>query len=761
VRQIYEVPDFIYREANILTKATKNPVASIVGSVNGVTRSAFTSASIPFVVSNMANDSLTAFLNRGITPLETVTRLIASLRGLENDKVMQAFRLSGGLQARFYGQTGEEIAKAAELAGVSRQTKGGLSFVKKVISSTLRPIEWAGELGEQSPRMALFARQMDRTLPGWRKMDVEKVSQTPEAKKAAADAVELTINFARGGYLIKHANPFILFLNAAFEGTKLPYRALRDNPAARWRLAAVLAGTVALVAYNLTYDEYMDIPDYQRWGSLIVMLPPTEKNPDGTNKPNYVVVIPKTREWGMFLGSATYAMEKMYAENPSDLGQFASELFTNVSPVNDLPIMPILQEPIEQMANYDTYTGRKIVSESMENLPAEEQTYPGIPRTVEEISKKTGTSPARVHHALNGVFGGAYKAAVSVSDYVIGLFSPEETSPEILKMTEEYQALPTTGEYREDYLNSLTASSKRKLLNYINREKIDVPVVDPIISRFYPEYSGRLEDIQYQLDRKTEILPTYYRETLTNEQKKNLDVELWEDRKLQGNKQLEKFRLDNLSEDNQYIKDNYLEDNPEADVARLIWDNTTTIHSVEAAQLLKDKANEYGIPIETIPAFKKYDDGRERFPLDEKLWDSYIEYNNIPGTSYLNMSQEQVDAGLLPDEYREMWATYQNLKTDTAKEMFRNRNRDAAYTGRRDDYRRANPELDKWLITNRELKPLSKKSVVSSSRSISQGTTLSSTPSMGGISRSRKASYPKFKKPRLSMSINAPRVRGV
>lgn len=713
VRQIYEVPDFIWRESNVLTKTTKNPVASIVGSINGITRSAFTSASIPFVVSNIANDSLTAFMNRGITPAQTINRLLLSLRGLEKDKVMQAFRLSGGLQARFYGQTGEEMAKAAKLAGRGKETTGGTSFIKRVLKDATKPIEWAGELGEQSPRMAFYAREMDKTLKGWRKMNVEDVVKTPESKKAAAGAVELTINFARGGHLIKQANPYILFLNAAFEGTKLPYRALRDNPAARWRLAVAVVGMIGLTAYNLTRKEYMDIPDYQRWGSVVVMLPPKEQNADGTWKPNYVVVIPKTREWSMFLGSAAYIMEKMYAENPADVGEFASELFTNVSPINDLPLMPIIQEPLEQISNYDIYTGRKIVSESLQNLPAEEQTYPSIPTTVEELSKVTGMSPARVHHALNGLFGGAYKAAASVIDFALGLFVADETNPEILKMAEEYNSLPLEGDVtREDYLKSLTASDKRKLLNYINRGFPDVPIVDPIIDRFYPERGGRLEDLQYQLDKRTEDLPSYYRDTLTDEQKVNLDVELWEDRKLEGAKLLERYKIDNLGEDSNSAKSKYLADNPEIDVARLMWDNTTTIHSVEAAKLLKQKAEEYGIPLESIPAFKKYDDGRERFPINEKLWQPVIEYDSLPSKSIFSYEDEEsvkgfINAGIIDSSMLEVWRRYRAFTNNTnAKSSYKRKYKILAKSTWREDYRRANKDLEAWLVKNRELKAL-------------------------------------------------------
>ena len=142
-------------------------------------------------------------------------------------------------------------------------------------------------------------------------MTSEAIAETPQARKAAVEALELTINFARGGYLVKAANPMVMFLNASMEGTKLPFRALRDNPAARLRLGGLMAGMVGLTAYNLSYPEYQDIPNSIRWGSVVVMLPSKEKDAAGNPKPNYLTVIPRTREWGLFLSPITYAMEKM------------------------------------------------------------------------------------------------------------------------------------------------------------------------------------------------------------------------------------------------------------------------------------------------------------------------------------------------------------------------------------------------------------------------------------------------------------------
>jgi len=421
--------------------------------------------------------------------------------------------------------------------------------------------------------------------------------------------------------------------------------------------------------------------------------------------------------------------------------------------------MPILQEPVEQIANYDFFTGRAVVSPSLENLPPEEQTYPGLPVTTEKIAQAAGLSPVRVNHALNGIFGGAYKTVASISDYVLNLFGANETDPSIIKLANEMQSLPTTSADKkvvtqEDFLKRLTASDRTAVKNYINRREQGFPVVGSIIQRFYPQRSGQLESRQYDLDQRVSDIPTYYRDTMTNGQKKGADITQWNNWKKQGAKLQEQYKLQTLGKSSAEA-DVYLSQNPNVDVAKLIWDGTTkTIHSVEAARLLKQTTTEYGIPLDVIPAFAKNDKGQESFPLDENLWEPYIGYYDLPGTSYLNMTQAQVDAGMLPDKYLADWNKYQAFKTDTARSAFKRTHKEISKSTWRDDFRRANLEFDKWLQDNKDMKPLPKKSGGTS-------TVAPSAPSAfsGGVSVPRQGtpSIPSFPKPRMSLGIGAPK----
>lgn len=477
-RQIYKVPDWIYREAVILSQTVRNPVSSLVGALNGISRAAFTTFSPPFVISNMLNDALTAFITRGIMPHQSGMRLLASLRGLEKDSIMQSFRLAGGYQMRFYGKGAGTLAKEV--------TASGGKLWKKII----KLIPEAGEAGEQAPRMALFKRQLSKYLPNWKNMTPEAIARTPQARKAAADAVELTINFGRGGYLIKAANPFIIFLNASMEGAKLPFRALRANPAARLRLAGVGVGMMGLNSYNLSYPEYFDIPNSVRWGSAIVMLPSKEKDSRGNPKPNYLCVIPRTREWGLFLAPITYAMEKMFTDNPTDFGTFAKTIAPQLSPIAEVPMPAVLAELTAQQANWDFYWSEPIVPNELQTSPSEEQVTPWTSRTLAEIGGRVGISPVRLQHASSSILGGAGKAVTSVTDYLLDLIVPIKDEQKIADALKEYRQADTANRIR--ILSKLTPDEQEALFKAMQRPEKGIPIISPVIKRIMPERGGQL-----------------------------------------------------------------------------------------------------------------------------------------------------------------------------------------------------------------------------------------------------------------------------
>ena len=122
------------------------------------------------------------------------------------------------------------------------------------------------------------------------------------------------------------------------EGLKKPFRAIKENPGKTTIvLASYMAAQTRLTTYNLSYPEYMNIPKEDRWGSIIVMLPSKEKDVTGRWKPNYYNLFPATREWSIFLGLTTFAMEKAFTDSPETVETFFRSTAGNVTPFFDIP----------------------------------------------------------------------------------------------------------------------------------------------------------------------------------------------------------------------------------------------------------------------------------------------------------------------------------------------------------------------------------------------------------------------------------------
>ena len=210
-------------------------------------------------------------------------------------------------------------------------------------------------------------------------------------------------------------------------------------------------------------------------------------------------------------------------------------------------------------------------------------------------------------------------------------------------------------------------------------------------------------------------------------------------------------------------QEQYIEDNNDYLVNRLFWSDSglVTIPDLKTAFALENQAHRYNVPLDMIPAFQLNDSGNERIPSNRNLWDDYFSYYDLPGTSYLNMTQSQVDDGRLPDKYRQEWNTYQRLTTDFAKDRYRNAHREAAYTKWREDFRRTNAEFDQWLVDQEYNKPLPKKAITRP-RTPSRPAPTGPFGGAGGVSRPRQPTptFPTFPKPKTGISIGAPRVPG-
>ena len=367
-------------------------IDAALGAANGFFRSMYTTYNPLFFVRNGLIDMFTVFLKAGVLPPVTAQRVMKSLWNAarnNEDRMMELMQLSGGYSDRFYDVDANlrKITEQIRTAGtrqdattinpkdvtgktLNKYLKNAVNPNTSITGKLKRIIPATGSAIEQSPRLAVtekalkkyigkdeFKRLMkldsksfnDEMLNNWKKTGVGLVD-TDEMQRAAQNGVEATLDFSRGGDAIRRWNNYILFLNAAMEGFKLPFRTMGWNlhPVIRPvrnpveggpkfefgslseqmknmlpfrgnriqqgrgvtgrvfdgvnggpRNAAMIIGSMVATYWGIqnywnkqfTYEGtplYYDIPTYVRYNSLIFMLPP-DKDENGD-----LVLDPKT-----------------------------------------------------------------------------------------------------------------------------------------------------------------------------------------------------------------------------------------------------------------------------------------------------------------------------------------------------------------------------------------------------------------------------------------------------------------------------------
>ena len=251
------------------------------------------------------------------------------------------------------------------------------------------------------------------------------------------------------------------------------------------------------------------------------MLPSKETDPaTGRPLPRYLSVVPRTREWSLFLGSINYALEFPHTDYPEDFGTFSRTLLSAATPITEIPAPVLMKEAFQQAGNYDFFRERPIVPTEVKNKPLTEQAMPWTNRTFKEVGETVGMSPVRIQHAFNSTFGGTGRAAVSITDEIIDMIDPTMVSPKISELMLEFDALDNPQE-RSKFIHDLDNQTREDF--YYELDKPDpkeglsgVPVVGGVVGRIKPGRYGDLRDrVERGVGKETGIDPEQTREVHT------------------------------------------------------------------------------------------------------------------------------------------------------------------------------------------------------------------------------------------------------
>lgn len=356
------------------------------------------------IFSNAPRDLMTFFTySKDKNPLHVFGSMGAAyvnkLKGSGMDPLYAEYLAMGG------GQTSAYTADR-NLAKKARKNMTGSR------AEWLNPLEWiafTSDMIEMGPRFATYKMMRQKGM---------------NPQDAFYEAMDITVNFRRGGRLSRELNKVVPFFNASVQGLDKFSRWVRGTDAprvergkvVRTRMIAYLLASAALAAlfYGINNGDDDDEEDYQQLSNFT-------KNtywliPLGDGK---YFAIPKPRELAVLASFFETCMEALAGENPHAFDEFFDYLADNAAPpvVSDLVkgdwqgaigSLGIIGTGAYIMANRD-FLGKPIESAGLSNLEPKDRYNERTSQIAKAVGEALNVSPQKVDYFFNAVFGGFWK----------------------------------------------------------------------------------------------------------------------------------------------------------------------------------------------------------------------------------------------------------------------------------------------------------------------------------------------------------------
>ena len=329
-----------------------------------------------FLATNMMKDLFDAPLNskHPIAFAKNYPRAIEQI--LRNGKYYQQYQALGGLQNSYFENN-------------EFKNKGSMK----------NPLNWIAKANnaiEQFPRLAEFMSTMEKT---------------GNIDEAMYNAAEITTNFKRGGDVAKAANRNgATFLNASIQGFSKQVRNFTDisNPkeATQMLLKVMILGIAPALINDLVYeddDEYKEMQDYQKDRYYLL------KGKDGE-----WIRIPKGRAVSIFQSAARRTKYALGGDQNAfkEFNKFAS---SQVAPNN--PFENNIISPFVDVSRNESWSGSKIIPQSMEKKKAEKQYNEKTDKLSRKISEEVNKN-----ELLKRIIPKNFRSAMGIN-YLIDQYS--------------------------------------------------------------------------------------------------------------------------------------------------------------------------------------------------------------------------------------------------------------------------------------------------------------------------------------------------
>ena len=494
--------EWMAKDIDMFHRMPPNQLISFVRSLQGLSKSFFTTYNPGFMLWNTAFDGMVVYFSEGVGPYAFGKALLGNVKAIFTEvEGVERFRLAGGEMMGYFEKgsriEGPQLGDKGTEMGRFISTKKGVIRLRnpeglKRLANPFELIRELGVAGENAARRAAFEKALKEGLSD---------------KEAALRGRRATVDFSRFSVASRHINDWFIYFNPALQGFWLPGRAIAKNPRTLWRLAALIAGYIGLTFYNQSYDEYDDVRDSDKQGKLLVMLPSDEYNQYGNKEPHYVTLLPM-REFALFTGPIEWFMGKLRTEDPEAYrtwGENWGYLYPSFSPLSMISesgglVMPTqVASTFKQVQdNHDDFHNRPIVDEELALLPEVDQYDEYTDKLCIRIGRLIGYSPKKLDFIIQNMFGQLGGDVLRAIELAVDASLNEKVDSRIAALVKELRDIPTKvppGQItlaRETFLETLSVEDRQLVLSMERMPEDEIPIISGIFSRFYRDYGGQV-----------------------------------------------------------------------------------------------------------------------------------------------------------------------------------------------------------------------------------------------------------------------------
>ena len=221
------------------------------------------------------------------------------------------------------------------------------------------------------------------------------IERGESVEDATLKAMEVTVDFARGGDVTKSVDAYVKYLNAGVQGLDRFARQVKNHPVQTLTRSIVHIAAPALIftAFNAGDDEYEMLDDRTKDNNFLIPL-----KLFGGEEGQYLK-LPKAREYGMV---AMLAERLIYGRGFENFGRTIRENMLPPNPITDNIIFDASRAFDNEAKDF---AGRYIVPKALQDLPAREQYDDDTTIVAKWLGQLTGMSPKKIDYYLDGYTG--------------------------------------------------------------------------------------------------------------------------------------------------------------------------------------------------------------------------------------------------------------------------------------------------------------------------------------------------------------------